>query len=305
MASGKNTIQFDQDQTFVKQFASPENHASGSTCHDYHHTNVTGQNGSPILDSAGDIQCGQRNPTNGTNADNDDDSLFGSPFGGKTINDIQTELNNAAVFRISGVSYDKLYTDLDGLTKDEYLSKILLLTTSCDETLTRYRSELAERAKLMENGPTGVLISRRNTSNSTLTDKIALDCYQLTQFICGNTEGIQYLFKKSRYAETPIRRNTVSGASLEHSAHVSSLKLEVAELKNVIATMRTDITMLKSETETSKAYVRDITNTMNKDIMLIKSELDACKNAIVQNVTVKEQRDNLATKSLAAGLKHV
>ncbi len=154
----------DTDHTLVKgvyspEFARPEN---------VHHPSIeqvaSNGNGAPSL------QCGQS-------------SITHSVQRGDTLvlngNDVNTDVNEddepLIAYVYSDVITDRLDQYVDGLPRDLYVQTLLKSTHSCEETLSMYRLKLSERAKQCENGPSGTLITRKNTTKKCASEKYALD----------------------------------------------------------------------------------------------------------------------------------
>ena len=142
-------------------------------------------------------------------ADDENDQTFHSspaldPDG--NIESGQRQTDQYRAFKLEAVIQDRLDSELQNLTKDLYISTILDITNACEDTLSFYRNELALRVSQSDNPPPnfGILKDRRNSSKGSIAEKYANDCFQLNQYLLGNTSDIDDLFKKP---QTPFRQS--------------------------------------------------------------------------------------------------
>ena len=194
---------------------------------------------SPEVDNNGDLQCGQ-------------------PF-----NDD---------FKVASVVFDRLDSELCGLTQDLYISTLLSLCHDNDDTLACYRSELAIRVQRCANPPHGVLKDRRNSTRCTLNEKFAQDCYTMEQFLQGNSSNIDHIFKKANFVNatqssffTPQRQTN----------NMTDIIHEVKLLKNTVASLQTEVHLLKVQSDTNKTEIKSFSTNLKEKIREMKQELDA------------------------------
>lgn len=280
----------DTDQTFVKGVLSPEMAPSA---------NIPSLDG-VISNGPGGVslQCGQQSNTMSDSMD-------------VTNHDVNTGVDGNdgetfTAFVYNDVIMDRLDQDVDGLPRDLYIQTLLKSTHGCEETLSIYRSKLAERAKHCENGPKGTLIARKNTNKRSVIEKYATDCHSLSQFLNGCMPDIDDIFKPAS------RRDTVNtGAAPNTPASVSrvegvTMQSEISTIKNTIVSLLTDVNMLKSDMAKAKADILDISQSMKSGITHIENELSACKVNIDKHLFPKHTKDeDTACKSLSEGIAKV
>jgi len=182
----------------------------------------------------------------------------------------------------------RLDSDLNGLPKDLYISKLLDTTENNDDDLFNYRSLLATRAKEQENAPSGILKDRRNSTKYSVNQKHAQDCYQLNQFICGNVSDIGAMFKP-RPAQEPIMnssRKTPGNLSVD-------IIHDISLLKNTVASLQSEVHLLKSRADQSHSRLDAFSTDLNEGIQTMKCELDSCAQTIATSLNTNENNDNL------------
>ena len=263
----------DSEETFVKQVYSPPN---------FHELK-------PIDHDSSDFQCGQ------TNFQVNDDCSQQEGDGELYDMDDNSQCDTAS-FQVSNVVFDQLDQDLSDLPRDNYIAKLLQSTQSCEDTISRYRIELARKAKRCRNSPSGTLITRRCTSKSSVSEKYATDCFTLWDFINGNRSDVNELFKPPMTPKprVPSIANTDAGKN-------SPINVEIQVLKDTVSQLLADVSELKTEMHQAKDSVSTFSNSMKKELTLLKNELDECKYELNKNLnselqSVVKQSDKLSVK---------
>ena len=200
----------------------------------------------------------------------------------------------------SNDQFSELDIALDGLTKDLFISKLLHTTCSSEDLVSRYRTELAVRAKRCQNGPTGALITRRSTAKGSVVEKYANDCHLLYEFINGNSVDVNELFK-AQQSTHPSRMNS----NCANDDNNPTLTSEIMLMKENITLLLTDVSMLKSNFAKTKETLTDVTETMKQDISDIKLELDECKLKCSKTINSDKYPRAAESTRLADKLSHV
>ena len=169
---------------------------------------------------------------------------------------------------------------LENLPKDTYITTLLEQTNSSEETLSSYRSELANRAKLCENGPKGTLKERRNSVRGSAAEKYAHECFVLNQFILGNKSDIGFLFK------TPPGQVIINDTS--RPANACDCSQEINALKNNFSRMQTDVHLLKAETKDIRSSIESLTTNMQSELASMKNVLHACESVLHEHLQIND-----------------
>ncbi|MES9903947.1 MAG: hypothetical protein ABW168_14885 [Sedimenticola sp.] len=196
----------------------------------------------------------------------------------------------------------RLDHEVNGLPKDMYIETLLTATHSCEETLAMYRIKLAERAKQCDNGPKGTLINRKNTNKSCISEKYAIDCHSLSQFLNGSRPDVDDVIKHYQSR----RRDTINSTRTESQTENVAMQSEIAGIKNSIVSLLTDVNMLKSDMSKIKSDISAISSSMKKDIKSVQKELLQCKANIDKNLFPNlASHEEYASKSLSEGIAKI
>ena len=174
------------------------------------------------------------------------------------------------------------------------------LTGSAEDLVSRYRSELAVRAKRCKNGPTGALITRRSTAKGSVSEKFAADCYLMYQFINGNTSDISELFKPQQGIIPSRLNSTCIGDD-----NAPTLKSEITLMKETMTQLLTDVNLLKTNITQTQETLNTVSDSLKKDISCIKLELDACKLKCTQTINTEKYPKAAQSTCLADKLSHI
>lgn len=172
------------------------------------------------------------------------------------------------VYKLKDVVHDQLDMELSDLPKDMYIPRLLVLVNNCEETISGYRTELASRARGCQNPPTGVLRERRNSPKGSILEKYANDCFLLYQFIFGNLSEIDDLFKRGNSSVRQVPSTPRRLATDDN--------YELMSLKNTVATLQSDVLVLKKGANEMKERFESFSFSMKSSVSSIQHELDSC-----------------------------
>ena len=299
----------DQEETHVKTVVTPARNTE---------TVYDGEL-SPALNDSGNIQDAQPQPPPGShdiyesNSENEVHVTVYSHSGTHEISEEEEDedpfiygdadanaTNNDSPLKQRDNLFDHLDAALDGLTKELFIATLLQLTGSAEDLVSRYRSELAVRAKRCKNGPTGALITRRSTAKGSVSEKFAADCYLLYQFINGNTLDISELFKPQQGTISSRLNSTCIGDD-----NAPTLKSEITLMKETMTQLLTDVNLLKTNFTQTQETLNTVSDSLKKDISRIKLELDACKLKCTQTINTEKYPKAAQSTCLADKLSHI
>ena len=250
---GDNLLHGEEEETDPKTVALSE-YAAGSY--------------SPDLTSSGNLQCAQRDyDSSGNIVKVEVLEHFDSSFAPDS-------------YSSRDIQFDEFDTALDGLPKESYISKLLQISEANEDTLSRYRSELAVRARRCNDGPSGALITRRSSAKSSIVEKYASDCFVLNSFICGNSVDINELFKQSIKQTGSARLNS----TCHYDDGSASLQADVSNMKETIAQLLADVSLIKENVTSVQNSLDVIQQTMKGDISILKAELEACNTGVMKSI---------------------
>ena len=266
---------------------------------------------SPALNDSGDIQCAQPQQPLGSQdlldgevqitvythsgthdiSDDEDPFIYG--------NVDNTPNSNEGPSEHSYDLFDQLDAALEGLTKDLFIATLLSTTGSSEDSIARYRSELAVRAKRYKDGPTGALITRRSTAKGSVSEKYAADCYLLYQFINGNKVDVHELFKHQPGSFPQRLNSTCIG---DDSPTLAS---EITLMKETMAKILTDVNLLKSNVKETQETLSSVSDSLKRDVSDIKLEIEACKLKCTQTINGDTYPKAAESNCLADKLSHI
>ncbi|MEW8548806.1 MAG: hypothetical protein AB2693_35350 [Candidatus Thiodiazotropha sp.] len=193
--------------------------------------------------------------------------------------------------------FSKLDDTLLNLPRELYIERLVELSNNCEETISMYRNILVKRARLSEKCPNGHLSSRRSTKLETSSKRYANDCYALQSFI--DNEDPKVL------SETIVKkRTTIKSEPSDSNTPVigmSSMKIEIAELKAQVLELKGTINVMKSEQTNNKASI----SALEKCVRDLSSDLSMTKQLLEKHTESanKVQNSNPQTPSLFENLR--
>lgn len=160
--------------------------------------------------------------------------------------------------------YEQLDQALINQPRDIYIEKLIEQTQENEGYLECYRRLLYDRACTIEGFPRGRLISRRDTSKSKSTSKLASDCFIIQMFIAGDHSEIDSIFSKSvvKTESEPSQAEPILSYVLSND--IASIKANIHSANSKIETLEKKVQKLESE-------VKDKDNTIKK----LKEKLDS------------------------------
>ncbi|MES9880564.1 MAG: hypothetical protein ABW185_06735 [Sedimenticola sp.] len=220
-----------------------------------------------------------------------DNSGFTSPLGG--IPDSYKTERELSTYRLDDTVFDRLNLELQGMPRALYIQNLIQLCNGCDETVMRFRMEMALTAKHCESGPTGNLITRKRTKAGTVIEKYAADCFALYEYINGNRNDVDELFKPA------TRRDTL--VAIDNPCDNAALWAEINSMKATIVTLSTDVNTLKALMRESSSSLKELNATMTQEIHSINGELLKCKNSVDEKMNTPGKQKS-SSNSLSQSL---
>lgn len=190
--------------------------------------------------------------------------------------------------------FSKLDDTLLNLPRELYIERLVDQSNNCEETISVYRNILVKRARLSEKCPTGPLYARRTTKLETSSKRYANDCYALQSFIDNNDPRVlSETIAKKRIKSEPVDSNTpVVG--------MSSMKIEIAELKSQVLELKGTINVMKSEQINNEASisalekcVHDLSTNLNMTKKLLEMQTESAKSAQINNPQTPSLFENI------------
>ena len=132
------------------------------------------------------------------------------------------------------------------------------MTIESDDTITWYRSILANRARSVEGCPLGKLFTRKSTTKSSSASKYARDCYILQQFISGDNSSIDEVFRKDDTKSVSEPTGTSNCHIIEMRVTLQTAITRLNELERVEKENTKTISELRTENEKLREDLSDI-----------------------------------------------
>jgi hypothetical protein len=213
-------------------------------------------------------------------ADQRDPAMARSPLrqhGGLALADSLTPLRDGlCITPLKNTEYDHFDIQLSNLTKACFIEKLFELTQNDENQVMAYRSHQAVIAKPLDGCPTGRLMTRKSTANSSSVSKYVYDCYTLYMFIRGDTSGdIEKVFSRTLRCAQTTTDSTHTGdtsslfvrnALIEIQSELSALKTCVAEtesLKETVLTQNRLIDTLRADCKVLQTKVVTLEHELN------------------------------------------
>ena len=200
--------------------------------------------------------------------------------------------------------FASIRSQLEGLTKDTYMNKLISLTEDSVENIKQFRMSLLYRARLLEHCPRTKLYTRKNTKRESSERKYASDCFILDQFIKGDdTSEIQDIFSSHGPDHAP-HHPKVSDLTFKSPMVASTEKCvgEIRLLKETVSSLAAEVGVLRGKMKDKDEQFRKITDDLTNTVRSLKSESDAC-NDVVSDFFTKHHPDTCIKGHLSGKIR--